>query len=1311
MLRKWILIFSLVLSLGFAWAQVNIIPVRTDVAGFPTWTDTDVAGTTYLQLLVANANTISPAMDFTAFSAETLDFKARTYGGTNAVENEVTVSISINNGASWTVLGTRTPTTNSLVNMAQFDLSAYNGTQVKIKFSVAGTSNTVGIGIDDISIKGMPSTPMPLLTVTPVTLTGLSYVEGSGPSAEQSFSLSGSALDGNVSLIAPTNYQISLASGSGFGSSLTVNHVAGTVAPTTVYTRLIAGLSVGVYNGETINITAGTAIPISVTLSGTVTSSTPTTGYLVDFDGAGEVKTSYATGTVNLSGLDWDMTEALIATSTTDFLNGIRSARFSGKATSSMTMLADKTGGLGTLSFPYRSYGTDAQVAWKAEYSSDAGATWNQIGSAFTATTTVQTFSEVVNVAGNVRIKISLVADTGGSRDKRLNIDDILLTDYTGASTPTIYATGTFTDFTTFTGTPSASQSYSLSGASLTGNITITAPAGFQVSTDDIAFAQTKSVASTFSGSIYVRLSGASAGTFSGNIAHTSTGATAVNLPVSGTVIAPTPTISLSGTLNAFTTTPGSPSAVQHYSVEGVYLTANIAITAPAGFELSLTPAGTYTSTLQLNHVSGTVAPTDVYVRLTGAALGTFSGNISHSSGAVTQNMAVTGTVAVSTAPSAAVLLRPTQISLADATHESAVLVKVENYSSDDARYRLYNGSNQYNPWNAITSEWSNTSSYGAGPNVPGTPSSSVSWWIPFQRGNNNTIVASYRDRLGTGYTTNYQTAALPTATAIVTGVPILKSQVNFITWNDFSVKHVVLAYDAANTLISAASTGLTDGAFTVWVETGTAITRIEVRDVMNNLLESVTGNWPQVLNPQILVTGTIDPLFNTAGLPSEEFGEYSLIGQDLTEDIEVTAPLHFEISTDSAGPFTSTLTLAPSFNGSIYVRINSEVIGEHGGDIVHSSVGAASVNFRVDGETLAPSGVITVTSNMTAFYQELGTPSASQSYSFSSTGLNSDIVITAGAPYELSQNGSTGWAASINVASSYNGLIYVRLNGIAVGTHNNVDIDHVHANASPVSITVSGTIGVPVGPVENLFFSEYIEGLSNNKAIEIFNASGSPVDLSRYKVELYSNGASTPNNTLALTGILAAGDVYVIANESAAAEILAVADITSTITYFNGDDALALRCINPPTLLDVFGQIGVDPGTGWPVAGIPNATVDHTLIRKSTVAQGNTDWAVQFGTDDDDSEWIVMRVGHHSDLGSHVFTPGGALDSPVVTIVHTGNNVDLTWTAITGASSYRIESSDDPYGTFTLVGTTNNTSYGIPATPAKQFFKVIAIQ
>ncbi|MCB5288531.1 MAG: DUF5689 domain-containing protein, partial [Candidatus Cloacimonetes bacterium] len=436
-MKKLIFLFTLMSILAITGLYADYItPIRTDVAGFSDWTDTDVAGTTYLQLLKATSSTVSPAMNFDNYTAETLNFKARSYGGANLVENEVTVSISVNNGSDWNVLGTRTPATNKLVAMTQFDLSSYSGTQVKIKFSVAGTDDDKGAGIDDIAIQGTPSTPMPLLTVSPETLTGFSYEEGSGPSAVQSFSISGANLDGNVSITAPTYYEISFSSGSGFTTSLGINHVAGAVEATTVYVQMIAGLSAGLYNDETIDITAGTAFSQSVTLSGTVTAPLPTTGYLVNFDGDGETKTGYASGTVNLSGLDWDMTVALIGTSSTDFFNGIRSARLQGKAGSSMTMLADKTGGLGTLSFQYRSYGTEAQVAWKAEYSSDAGSTWTQIGSSFTGTATIQTFSEVVNVDGNVRIKISLVADSG-TANKRLNIDDILLSDYTGGSTPT----------------------------------------------------------------------------------------------------------------------------------------------------------------------------------------------------------------------------------------------------------------------------------------------------------------------------------------------------------------------------------------------------------------------------------------------------------------------------------------------------------------------------------------------------------------------------------------------------------------------------------------------------------------------------------------------------------------------------------------------------------------------------------------------------------------------------------------------------------------------------------------------------------
>ncbi|WP_165570785.1 choice-of-anchor D domain-containing protein [Flavobacterium aquatile] len=137
-----------------SFGQVNITPIRTDVAGFSAWTDNAVAGSTYVQLLTASSSTISPAMNFDGFTNETLNFKARTFGGSTAAEIILTVSISTDNGDSWTVLGTRTPSNSTLNDQTPFILSSYNGTQVKIRFTVGGTSNTVGVGIDDISITG-----------------------------------------------------------------------------------------------------------------------------------------------------------------------------------------------------------------------------------------------------------------------------------------------------------------------------------------------------------------------------------------------------------------------------------------------------------------------------------------------------------------------------------------------------------------------------------------------------------------------------------------------------------------------------------------------------------------------------------------------------------------------------------------------------------------------------------------------------------------------------------------------------------------------------------------------------------------------------------------------------------------------------------------------------------------------------------------------------------------------------------------------------------------------------------------------------
>ncbi len=1925
MSKKWILILSLLLTMGLVFAQVNITPIRTDVDGFPTWTDTNIAGTTYLQMLVANANTVSPAMNFNNYTSETLNFKARTYGGTNTVENVITVSISIDNGSTWTILGTRTPTTNTLTAMTAFDLSSYSGTQVKVKFSVAGTINTIGAGIDDISITGIAGGVSANISVTPTTLTGFTYVSGSGPSTTQTFTVSGSNLTSNITIIASTNYQISLSSGSGYTTPITLNHNSGSVASTTIYVRLKAGLAVGTYNSETISVSSTGATSGSVTCSGSVTDTEPSGGYIVNFDGATEIKTSYASGTVNLSGLNWDMTEALIGNLSNDFFNGVKSARLSGKATSSITMLEDKTGGLGTFSFKYRRYASEAQVPWIAEYSTNSGSTWIQAGSAFTATEEVQTFSQVINVSGNVRVRIKLATDTG-TTNKRMNIDDISLSDYSGG-TPVASITvnpSSLIGFSYVAGNgPSAVQSFTIGGAYLSNNISISATTNYEISLSSgsgytTPITLTHSSGTVASTTIYVRLkAGLASGEYNSELIVASSGTATTNVSCSGSVTAssaPAAPVATDGTLvtdssfnanwsavsgatnyylDAYTrgaselselfiseyiegssynkaievyngtgstvdltqyslrkqvngagefvnNTPligtlanGEVFVVAHSSANAailaqadltlasspldfngndavalykndvqidvvgvvnqttdwgkdVTLVRNASATAPstiyslsdwtsyasdtttylgshnlgrsityvpgyqnrsvgnvttyavnglnalttyyyvvrssnangtsvnsneknvttiAGTTPPSTPVATNATGINMNSftatwnsvggadnyrldvsanssfssfvpgynnltvtgisqtVTGLNTSTTYYYRvraynsygtssnsntisvttldndpyngyyasvagLTGTDLKTglhnlidnntysnydgaklklfqeldndngvvkcvytgqewtvnssyngssnpntehtyaqswfgssevsikkadvhhlfitnsnvnssrgnlpfdvvrsatatytsdpayiskrgtnaegrtvfepadphkgnlarallyfnvrynmtlsqggvdmldqliawhyadpvdeeeltrnvkvhthqgnrnpfvdhpeyvssiwggtptttivqfnpASAQVNEGDGSVTlsvqilnpsstattaqvilssgdatdvnnytttyltfpansstnqtvtvyitddsimegtetlvfslqnvnggnsaavgnysnfnltiedndipvpvataaTNISTTGFTAnwnavagitdyeidlstsatfasyvsgyeaysvtgdmhaitglsgstqyyyrvrsifnqgissnsnvinvntlASTNPSATVVLRPAQIDISESTSESAILMNVQAYPSDDAKYRIYNGSYQYNVWKSETSEYITSSTYSNGPNVPGTPSVSSTWWIPFQRGNNVSVNGSYRDRLSP-YNTNYQTIVLPASIAITNPVSILKEQIRFGTWNDYSSKYVVLGYDAISegTLISATSTALESGNFNLKVETGTTINRIEIRDLNNNLIEAVTGAWPEALNPHIVIAGEPSFLMNIAGVPSEERSSYLIQGVDLIANIEVVAPEHFELSATGFAPWTSTLTLPPTFDGEIFVRIISSVVGEHSGLVTHNSTGATEVTIRVDGETLEPSSVIVTVANFTAFTHEVGVPSAAQSYTVSGIDITGSIYITAEAPFELSEDGVSGWANALELESTFNGLVYLRLNSSVTGIFTDKAITHNSANASPVQILVSGITSSSTGEMANLFFSEYIEGSSNNKAIEIYNATSSNVDLSNYKVELYSNGSSSIGNSITLSGLLAPGDVYVIANSNAVATILDAADVTSPVTNFNGNDALALRCLDPNSIIDVIGIIGDDPGTntGWTVAGTANATYNHTLIRKPSVAQGNTNWITQAGTDSADSEWIVMPIDHTDNLGTH---------------------------------------------------------------------------
>lgn len=213
----------------------------------------------------------------------------------------------------------------------------------------------------------------------------------------------------------------------------------------------------------------------------------------INFEGAGETKTVYASTNVTLSGLIWDLTDTLIGTDAADWKNGNRSARFRGYATSSMTLLQDITNGLGNISFQYRRYGTATQVDWKVEYSVDGGLNWTQIGTTFTAPASddVQTFSEDVNVSGNVRVRILRGTDDAGVVNRQLNVDNILLLPYEGGPvTPTVQFAVESDSASEDAGEYVVTITKSAASGDVTGDITVggTAPgADFSLTTTNIS--------------------------------------------------------------------------------------------------------------------------------------------------------------------------------------------------------------------------------------------------------------------------------------------------------------------------------------------------------------------------------------------------------------------------------------------------------------------------------------------------------------------------------------------------------------------------------------------------------------------------------------------------------------------------------------------------------------------------------------------------------------------------------------------------------------------------------------------------------
>ncbi|MEE9349427.1 MAG: endonuclease [Flavobacteriaceae bacterium] len=213
---------------------------------------------------------------------------------------------------------------------------------------------------------------------------------------------------------------------------------------------------------------------------------------------------------------------------------------------------------------------------------------------------------------------------------------------------------------------------------------------------------------------------------------------------------------------------------------------------------------------------------------------------------------------------------------------------------------------------------------------------------------------------------------------------------------------------------------------------------------------------------------------------------------------------------------------------------------------------------------------------------------------------------------------------------------------------------------------TLASSGGGGGGSSSNLFISEYVEGSSYNKAIEIANTTGGSVSLSGYKLKKQSNGSGSWSSGFSLSGNLSSGDVYVVANSNASSGVTSSSDVTTSNSAlsFNGNDAVGL--FKNGTLIDIVGNFN---------GGSSYFGKDMTLRRKSSVTSPST-------TFNKTGEWDQFSSNTFNGLGSHSGTSGGGGNGGGSTTVLFDHSFESGWDGWQdgGSDCYRIRSSSKAY-------------------------------
>ncbi len=172
---------------------------------------------------------------------------------------------------------------------------------------------------------------------------------------------------------------------------------------------------------------------------------------------------------------------------------------------------------------------------------------------------------------------------------------------------------------------------------------------------------------------------------------------------------------------------------------------------------------------------------------------------------------------------------------------------------------------------------------------------------------------------------------------------------------------------------------------------------------------------------------------------------------------------------------------------------------------------------------------------------------------------------------------------------------------------------------------------------VDDLLISEYVEGNSNNKAIEIYNGTDFAVDLEAegYRLEIYfDDNDEVPLNVIDLDGDVDPGGTWVVTDDNADPPLLALADQPASGNFFNGNDSIVLRRGADGPVVDSFGKLGdlTAQEPQWSEGGV--STQEHTLRRMPDVCRGDTDPNDPF---DPSLQWVEFPQNTFDGLGSHL--------------------------------------------------------------------------